>query len=388
MDLEMTKRRLSVVLLVAIFVAAGTATAAVARTLTAPGNGATKAPSATPHSAVTPKRQATTAPPVYLHYYLWWTPQHWKSKLGPDYPYGASQPPLPGKLDADACNPQVSYAKAQVVDLPAEGLYDQGDQSTFTRHITLAWQAGIQGFLVSWQGTGNQSQGPGSSGYNSRLELLVGAVNTFNAAHGSNFGLGLAFAAYGNYNRPANEVIGDLTYFQARYGNDRAFRSLFDSKPMVMWLDSRKFSADTVAAVSASVRAHVYLLGDETAQTWARDADFLDGTSYYWSTENPWSNPQAGSTISKLADAVRARGKRWFAPFIPGYNKQLLGGSCVPRHGTETLAKVWEANAASHPDGWFGISWNELVENTHLEPSATYGTRYLDALSTLIRNQR
>ena len=54
----------------------------------------------------------------------------------------------------------------------------------------------------------------------------------------------------------------------------------------------------------------------------------------------------------------------------------------------ETLTKVWNINAASHPDGWFGISWNELVENTHFEPSVAYGTRYLDALSTLIRNQR
>jgi hypothetical protein len=81
---------------------------------------------------------------------------------------------------------------------------------------------------------------------------------------------------------------------------------------------------------------------------------------------------------------VRNDGKAWFAPFIAGYNKQLLGGSCVPRNGTDTLTRIWDLNGATHPDGWFGISWNELVENTYLEPSRLYGSRYLDALSALI----
>ena len=344
-----------------------------------------QAPARTAGPPRTPPPPATSGQPVYLHYYLWWTPQHWRSKLGPAYPLGAADPPLPGKMDEAGCNPQVSYSGAQIVDLPAEGLYDQGQPDTYTHHIDLAWRAGVKGFLVSWQGTGSSSQSPTSSGYDSRLDLMVQAVDSYNAAHGSDFRLALAFAAYGDYNRPAADVIGDLTYFQARYGHDPAFGNAYDPRPIVMWLDSRKFSQATVAAVSAAVRPHAYLLGDETAESWARDASFLDGTSYYWSTENPWSNPGAGSTILKLSQAVRAAGKRWFAPLIAGYDKQLLGGSCVPRRGTETLAKVWQVNGASAPDAWFGISWNEMVENTHLEPSRAYGSRYLDALSTLIR---
>jgi hypothetical protein len=81
---------------------------------------------------------------------------------------------------------------------------------------------------------------------------------------------------------------------------------------------------------------------------------------------------------------VRRQGKRWFAPLIAGYNKQLRGGSCVPRKGLETLSMVWRTNGSSRPDGWFAISWNELVENTHLEPSLAYGSRYLDGLTALI----
>lgn len=383
----MTRGRWIAVSLVVALLLAGTVAIVVRSRLAGSSHRPNEAVTVAPSQSPIPSPGQPAGQPVYVHYYLWWTPQHWKGRLGPAYPYTAAEPPVPGKTDATGCNPQVSYPGSQIVDVPTEGLYDQGQLNTFTHHVDLAWRAGIRGFMVSWQGNGSAAQSPGSSGYDSRLDLLVQAVDTYNAARGSDFRLGLALAAFGNYDRPAHDVIGDLTYFRARYGQDPAFRNPYDPKPMVMWLDSRKYSRANIGAVSAAVRPQVYLLGDETTQSWHRDADFLDGASYYWSTENPWSNPQAGRTVTKLAEAVRAQGKRWFAPFIAGYDKQLLGGSCVPRHGTETLSKVWQMNSASRPDGWFGISWNEIVENTHLEPSRAYGTRYLDQLSLLIRGQ-
>ena len=59
----------------------------------------------------------------------------------------------------------------------------------------------------------------------------------------------------------------------------------------------------------------------------------------------------------------------------------------MPRNGLQTLDTLWKANAASKPDGWFAISWNEYVENTFLEPSVRWGTQYVDELARLIRSQ-
>ncbi len=152
-----------------------------------------------------------------------------------------------------------------------------------------------------------------------------------------------------------------------------------------MWLNSRKYSPQAIQAISRAVEPYVYLLGDETAASWPNDGRYLDGTSYYWSTQDPWNNSHAASAVSELAGLVHADGKQWFAPFIAGYNKQLMGGTCVERRGTQTLTQLWQLNSATHPDGWFGISWNEFVENTYLEPSKRYGSKYLDALSALIK---
>jgi hypothetical protein len=320
---------------------------------------------------------------IYLHYYMWWTTTHWQEKLGAAFPYGAEPPPLPGTVDASGCSPAVDFPGATIVDLPSEGLYDQELAATFDHHIQTAAAAGITGFLVSWQGSGAARQDPSASGYDRRLALLVQRVDAFNENRAVKFRLGLAFASFGDYSRPADAVINDLQYFAQAYGSDPAFANDFSAKPIVMWLDSRNYSLATVTAVGTTVEPVLYLLGDETNGSWSRDAPFLDGTSYYWSSENPITNPSADNQLVALADQVRAAGKRWFAPFIAGFDKQLVGGGCVPRNGTDMLDQVWSANAASRPDGWFGISWNEFVENTYLEPSLRYGTTYLDEIRRL-----
>ena len=321
---------------------------------------------------------------VYVHYYLWWTPRHWQEKLGSSYPYIAS-PPIPGRMDASGCNPTVRYPGATIVDIPSEGLYDQGRGSTFDLHIAQAASARIAGFIVSWQGTGLPGQTPASSGYNARLDLLVARVNAYNATHPTKFRLALGLESFGNYARPAAQVINDLEYFRTRYARNPAFANVYSSQPLVMIIGSRRYALASVRAMSGAERNNFLLLGDETTASWSRDAAYLDGTGYYWSSQDPWNNPQSGSQIASLAAQVHAGAKAWFAPFTAGFNTQLIGGSsCVPRRGVNTLDAVWRMNRTSNPQGWFGISWNEFVENTYLQPTRTYGGTYLTELARLI----
>ena len=323
-------------------------------------------------------------PSVYIHYYLWWTPLHWHDKLGGSYPYATVPAPAAGTMDANGCNPRVTYPGATIVDVPSEGLYDQYQAATFDRHIAAAAGAGITGFLVNWQGTGASAQSPSSSGYNRRLELMVRRVDAYNASHATHFRLALGLDAFGNYARPASALVNDLNYFRSRYGTDAAFANRYATKPLVMLMASRRFALSAIQAVSRAERGQMVLLGDETYLTWSRDATYLDGSSWYWSSQDPWANPQSGQQVASLAQQVHSAGKVWFAPFTAGFNTQLAGGSCVPRSGLRTLDAVWAANAKSGPNGWFGISWNEFVENTYLEPSRRYGRMYLDEIARLI----
>src|SRR5215216_4928440 len=84
--------------------------------------------------------QAVTGKPVYAYYYLWWSTQHWKDKLGPNYPYTASPLPLPAKTDADGCNAVSNYAGNQLLDV-STALVSQDDPGAIESDIRTARSA-------------------------------------------------------------------------------------------------------------------------------------------------------------------------------------------------------------------------------------------------------
>ena len=145
-------------------------------------------------------------------------------------------------------------------------------------------------------------------------------------------------------------------------------------------------------AFSARWRPHFYLVGDENWDTWnAQKAADFDADQYYWSSQNPISNPASFKDIQRLATEVRSSTnpdgsqKQFFSPLAPGYDKVLGGGSgCVPRLGGTTMRDIYAGNSASHPNGWMVISWNEIDEGTYIMPLERYGDQSVDTLRSII----
>ena len=159
----------------------------------------------------------------------------------------------------------------------------------------------------------------------------------------------------------------------------------------MIWQGSRKYAVSALQAISAKYRGALRILGDETSWSSSR-APYLDGDAYYWSSQNPYANPQSFSQLASLAKSVRASAanpdgsaKVWVAPFTPGYDKQLSGGSsCVPRKNGSTMRTLFDGNAVSNPDDWGLISWNEISEGTYIDPMTRYGTTDLGMLSSIV----
>lgn len=382
-----------------IFAAAGVAAcsgsggSAKPHTTTSSGPTGASGTGGSPGTATTlPGGAPARAAPVFAHYYLWWSGTHWKSRLGPSYPYSQQPPPLPASLASNGCDAQPSYSGAQLVDVPAPplGLYEQDDPATMKAHVEQASSAGIDGFVVSWSGTGAADQGTTSRDFNHRLDLLVAAVNAHNAQGGRRFGLMLGYESLDNSRnpRPAATIRNDLAYFTQHYAKNPAFQvPQYGSKPVAMILDSRRIPTNELRDLLQPYRSTLTLIGDEHgAAEWQRGvADIFDGDGWYWSAENPYTNSHASTMLTKLSTILHGAQKLWFAPMSPGYNKSNfgVGGTCVPRNGTQTLRTIYETNAKSKPDGWMVISWNEFFENTYVEPSARFGNTYLAAIRAL-----
>jgi hypothetical protein len=85
-----------------------------------------------------------------------------------------------------------------------------------------------------------------------------------------------------------------------------------------------------------------------------------------------------------MAQVIHARQGLWIAPAAPGFDARLVGGtSAVDRKNGDTLRKEYDAAVSASPDAVGLISWNEFSENTHIEPSVRYGSRYLEVLADI-----
>ena len=332
------------------------------------------------HAGATPSPQTVQSPKVYAYYYLWWSAKHWKDKLGPNYPYSSSPLPLPAVTDADGCAPTSNYTGNQLIDIPA-ALYSQDDPGAIENDIRTAKNAGLRGFWLNWTGNGTTTQTLTSVTYTPRLAEAFAASNRVGGF--------LNWVSYEASSLPAADaIINDLNFLYAQFGSDPAWERI-DGQPVVVFTGSRKYSDADVTKISNAIRDKFYLVGDEsrTTLTDARLA-LYDGITYYWSSQDPYKNPASFDQIKQMGDKVHAAGKRWFAPFTPGFDTILLTGStsCVPRKNGDTMRTVWNGNSSSKPDGWGLISWNEIGENSHIQPLQKWGNTYVNVLAQLIQS--
>lgn len=346
--------------------------------------------SARPAAAASrPATAAAGSPRVFAYYYMWWSASHWQSALGSSYPRTASPLPLPASLEASGCHPKTSYPGNTLTDVPLK-LYSQDDPGFIEADVRQAAAAGLAGFAVNWIGTGSAAQTVTSNPYSRRLQMMVDAVHKVNA-EGIPFKLWLSYKASANV-LPSAQISNDLGYFLSTYGTDSAFDRVQSAKPTVIWQGSRKYPVSVLQAVGGQYRSRLRILGDETTWSAAR-APYLDGDAYYWSSQNPYDDPQSFSQLASLAKSVRASGtnpdgtsKVWVAPFTPGYDKQIAGGSsCVPRNGGRTIKTLFDGNALTNPDDFGLISWNEISEGSYIDPMTRYGSTDLNMLTSLIK---
>ena len=285
---------------------------------------------------------AQSAPaPLLAYYYIWFDPASW------------------------------NRAKT---DYPLLGRYSSDDPEVMRRHIRWAKEVGIEGFIVSWKST---------TPLNRRLTQLI------RIAGEEEFKLSMIYQGL-DFERnplPVDRIAADMDYFLAEYAADPVF-DMF-GRPVMIWSGTWKFARDEVARVRAVVGDRLLLLASEkNVAGYERLADLVDGDAYYWSSVNPETYPNYPQKLQDMSRAINARDGLWIAPFAPGFDARLIGGTqVIERKDGLTLRQEMNGALQSAPDALGLISWNEFSENSHVEPSRNYGRRYLDVLADIQKGE-
>lgn len=256
-------------------------------------------------------------------------------------------------------------------DYPLIGRYSSDETVVMRQHVLWAKAVGIDGFIVSWKST---------DVLNSRLEKLI------DIAAEEEFKLAIIYQGL-DFDReplPPERIADDLDFFQARYANNEVF-NIF-GKPLIIWSGTWEFSREEIAEVVSRRREWLLILASErNVEGYERVADIVDGNAYYWSSVDPETHRGYEDKLVAMSQSVHASHGLWIAPAAPGFDATLLGGSrVVDRKDGETLRREMDAAIKSSPDAIGLISWNEFSENSHIEPSQQYGTRYLEVMADIL----
>jgi uncharacterized protein YgiM (DUF1202 family) len=267
-----------------------------------------------------------------------------------------------------------------LTDYPLIGKYDSRDPGVAATQIDQARGAGIDAFLVSWFGLADQATT--TPVLNNMLDRaaergfhVAAVVDMFNPA----------------FNRDRAGLINSLRWLV----NDRANHPgylRYNGKPVIVF--AFQSSAGFSASDWQSIRSQV-----DPNRTTLWIAEGLNGCCLYggamdgmYAFNLAWANGSSARYIQER-NAVANRGGTFYMPTIhPGWNENLIAArdnrpnptSPRDRAGGQFLTTSWNGALAAGTDVILVVSWNEFMENSHIEPSVVYGTQSLDTLRPLI----
>jgi hypothetical protein len=244
--------------------------------------------------------------------------------------------------------------------------------------MEVAKSAGIDGFIVSWWW--NRDLTP-----NSVLPTLLGA------AAQENFKVTIYLPAVnGSYASPmSNENLLRLFRgFFSNYEHDQRY-FMIDGQPVVFIFaaDAQPLAVWRNVFTTLSAEGHEAFYIGETEKAKPEYLEVFDGIHVYMPI-NELKSGTLGSLYSYLQLSTRSygllhsasAGKLWAATLTPGFDDSLVPGRTnplIPRNDGDTYRKTLDAVLASSPDWILITSFNEWYENSHIEPSVSYGWQYI-----------
>jgi len=261
-------------------------------------------------------------------------------------------------------------------DLPAQP-YRSANPATIERQVTQAQNAGINAFVQSWYGPQVE---------NNQTETNFSVLLDIAARH--NFQAAVDVEVMAPFFPNAASVQKALATLMTTRVNHPAYLR-YRGKPVIFFWRQQRFDAATWAAIRTAV--------DPDRNAWwiaeGLDLSYLDVFDGLHLYSIAWAdNPAAELNkwpprIQKVENRLGVD-KLWVATVMPGYNDLKLGRAdsfVRARNNGEFYRQTWNAARASKPDMLIITSFNEWLEGTQIEPSATYGNFYLDLTRQLVQ---
>lgn len=266
------------------------------------------------------------------------------------------------------------YTNEALIDTPIDGPHTSSDPDVIEMHIQQALSAGIDGFIVSWWGENDYTD--------QNLKIILDVASEYD------FKITIYLESLGDGPRSEEELKSMFLSFFRSYGNDSRYYRV-DGNPVIFVWAVESHPPAVWESIISDVE-HAGYTGVYIAMT--SQPDYLgvfNGLHLYGIV----GIDNLSLVYERLSIACRTCGYLheseerflWAATMCPGYDDRKIPGRTgiyQPRENGEYYKTTCEAALNSRPDWLLITSFNEWYENTHIEPSVSYGQTYLDLTRT------
>jgi hypothetical protein len=277
-----------------------------------------------------------------------------------------------------------AWQESVLDDTPTIGLYNSKLPNVASVHIEQAKSAGLSAFIVSW------------FGIDETVTTTPALINLLDRAHEQNFKIGVAVDIYvGDFHRNYDEIARSMRWLMDEAIHHPAYL-YYDHKPVIL------FAFQQLAGFGSSFWQNIRTEFDPTRDTlWL--AEGLSACCLYdgamdgmYAFNMAWANGNPDFYIAER-NLITAFGGTFYLPSIsPGWDEDKIAEATNRPNPTsprlradgQFLNTAWDAALRTDSDVVLVVSWNEFVENSHIEPSLIYGTQSLDVLRPLIYDWR
>lgn len=269
------------------------------------------------------------------------------------------------------------YAAPEVMnDQPQAGYYDERDGGTVGAQIDQAKSAGIDAFVVSWYGSNN---GETTAVLNNVLDR--GGERGFRAA--------AALDIFGG-GQTKDSIAASVSYIINDRANHGAYLR-YNGKPVIFFVfqgNAGLSQQDWIDLRNSLDPNHNTLWIAEGLSGCCLYGGAMDGM---YAFNISWSGGSSSRYASERNAVLNAGGSLYIPMVHPGWDETKIAkrekrpnpSSVRDRAGGQFLANSFNGAVASGANVIMIGTWNEYVENSHIEPSTAYGTQSLDTLRPL-----
>lgn len=265
-----------------------------------------------------------------------------------------------------------SWNDARLIDRPAAS-YSSLDAGVVGRQITEAQSVGIDAFILAWYGPKDNNLTHQS------LNILLdqSARRSFKTGVAVDLGSG-------SFNASVQDTIETMQHLiQNRVSHPAYVR--YGGKPVIYFWNQGRFPIGEWQYIRSIIDPAHYTIwvmqGTDTSYLSVFDGLYLFNVA--------WSQDFASTAAGWRANTYEAGGTFYSATAMPGWNESNIAGRANPtapqaRDGGNFLSASFAGAAHSDTDTILIVSWNEYLENSHIEPSQAYGSQALDTLRPLV----